>query len=130
LKIDKKGAELENLKDELAAAELELMKKMQEEGVTQYKTPRGTIRFDRKIWASSGGDVRGMIKALKKDGLDELVTDTVNGSTLSGFVREYDPAKRLSPKQIAKALSEAGHKNAAKAINITEKLQLVVSGKK
>lgn len=103
---------------------------MQEEGVTHYKTPRGNIRFDRKIWASSDGNVQGMISALRKDGLDELVSDTVNGNTLAGFVREFDPGKRLSPKQIAKAIKEAGFINAAKAVNITEKLQLVVSGKK
>lgn len=130
LKKDKLEAQLENLKDEIGLAEAELMEKMQEEGTVSLKTPRGNVRWDRKIWASCAGNVPAVIRAMEKDGLDEMVTSTVNGGTLSGFVREYDPNKCLSPEQLTKALEEAGFKKTAEAINITEKLQLIVSGKK
>lgn len=130
LKIDKKAAELENLKDELALAEAELLEKMAEDGLTHFKTARGNGRVDRKIWASCDGDVQGVIKAMEKDGLTDLVSETVNGNTLSGFVREYDPNKCLSPEALVKALRKAGFKHTAKAIKISEKIQIVVSGKK
>jgi hypothetical protein len=130
LKKDRLEAQLANLKDEIEAAQMELMKQMEEDGVTSFKTPKGNIRWDRKIWASCGGNVRGVIEAMEKDGLDELVTNTVNGGTLSGFVREYDPGKKLAPEEIVKQLKEAGYNHTAEAIKVSEKLQLVVSGKK
>jgi hypothetical protein len=129
LKIDKKKAELENLKDELAAAEAELMPLMVEQGISSAKTANGTVGIDRMVWASSGGDVPRMMAALKKDGLDEMVSSTVNKNTLSGFAREYDPDKRKSPEQIVKALRDAGFKHTAKAIKISEVVKLKVTGK-
>jgi hypothetical protein len=129
LKIDKKKAELENLKDELAAAEEELMPLMVEDGITSAKTPNGTVGISRMIWASSGGDVQSMKEALKKDGLDEMVTETVNRNSLSGFAREYDPEKRFSPEQIVQALRDAGFEHTAEAIKISEVVKLKVTGK-
>jgi hypothetical protein len=102
-----------------------LLEQMQNAGTRSIKPfGGGNIRIDRKIWASAGGDVSGLVEACKAAGLEDLVKEGVNGNTLAGYVREFDPDKNLSAEQITKKLP----KEVRKAIRITEKIQLVVSG--
>lgn len=123
-KLKKLEAQLENLKDEIAGEEMILLEQMQNAGTGSLKPiGGGLIRIDRKIWASAGGDVQGLVAACKASGLEDLVKEGVNGNTLSGYVREYDPDKNLSAEQITKKLP----KGVRNAIRVTEKVQLVVS---
>ncbi|MCK5479646.1 MAG: hypothetical protein KAJ06_00815 [Gammaproteobacteria bacterium] len=123
-KKDKLEAQLENLKDEMALAESDLMAGMVANGLSSVKTPTGSVRIDRKIWASSGGNVQGMIEAMRADGLDDLVSETVNGTRLSGWAREYDDGT-MSAEEVTAQMPQ----HVREAIKVTEKIQLIVTPK-
>jgi hypothetical protein len=114
--------ELGKLKDEIEEAEAELMNGMSENGLTTLKTTDGSsIRWSRMVRASSAGNVPAMIEAMRADGLDDMVGETVNGTRLGAWVREHDPKNRLSVEQIKEKLPP----NVSKVISVTEKICLV-----
>lgn len=122
IKLEKK---LEEVTDKIKEAEEALLEQMQTAGTQSVKpSGGGNIRIDRKVWASAGGQVDRLVRACKKAGLDDLVKEGVNGNTLSGYVREFDPAKNLSAEQITRKLPRA----IRDAVTVTEKIQLVVTG--
>lgn len=131
IKLHKKKIKLETQLEEIKAKiddeEAKLLEQMQAAGTASVKPAGGgNIRISRVVWASAGGNVPALVEACKKAGLDDLVSDTVNSNRLSGYVREFDPDKNLSAEQITKKLPRAVRDK----INVTEKIQLVVSGLK
>ena len=138
-----KLAALQEEKKELKAREKEineeirnlqepLLEQMDEEGVdkitvvigqTDDGTPiRRTVHKRRQVWASSNGDMPGLIQALNEVGLDEeYVEETVNAQRLSAYVRQFDDGERpMSAEQIVAQLPEP----LQNAVKVTEKIEL------
>ena len=119
--------QIDGIKDEMSEMETALLKKMEQDGLTSVKLPRGRgIRMDRKIWASAGGDVPRLIEALRADGLDDFVRDAVNAASLTGYARELDPQKMLSPEEIMAKMPP----KVREAISVREEVKLIVTGHK
>ena len=98
-------AKIDNLKDEIAAAEMVILRKWEEEGVSSVKLATGrTVYLDHKIWASADGDTDRLCEALEADGFADMVKKTVNRNTLSKWVREHAPSKIASPDEVAAEL--------------------------
>jgi hypothetical protein len=57
-----------------------------------------TVWLDRKLWASAAGPE--LTNALKAAGFAAMVKETVNGQTLSAWVREFDPEAQLGPEEV------------------------------
>jgi hypothetical protein len=119
--------QIDGIKDDMREMETALLKKMEQDGLTSVKLPRGrVIRMDRKIWASAGGDVPGLIEALRAEGLDDFVRDAVNAASLTGYARELDPQKMLSPEEIVAKMPP----KVREAISVREEVKLIVTGHK
>ena len=118
---------IEALKEKIDAVSEKLYDKMALDGMASVKLPGGiNIRTDRKIWASAGGNVPGLIQALETAGERDLVSETVNATRLTSWVREHDPDKRLSPEEIIEKLpAPVRH-----AISVKEVNSLIVTGYK
>ena len=128
LHVKKKKAEerVDTIKDDIKVAEEALLKEMEEDGLTHVKTPRGNLRISRMIRASAGGDMDRLIAAMNEAGKGEMVKETVNGTSLGAWVREFDPHNNLSPEQITKKLPAA----LREAIKVTETIDIKVTLKK
>jgi hypothetical protein len=95
-------ADLADKKAEIAEAEKLLVPKWQEEGQSKVTVGDTTIWLDHKIWASPTA-VDDLAPELKRVGLGDLVKETINRQSLTGFVREQaDPL--ASPEQIKRDL--------------------------
>jgi len=119
-------AKLAKIKKDIEAAEEPVDKALIEDGLSEVKLPTGTIKPERIIRASAGGDMPSLCEAMEAAGKGDMVKDTVNGTSLGAWVREFDPDNTLSPKQIeAKLPSKLRGK-----INITEQNRIKVTLKK
>ena len=117
--------QLANVKREIEPEEAILLEDMQEAGVGSVKIKSGgSIRIQRTIRGSAGGNVPRLVMACKESDMEDLVKEGVNANTLSAYVREFDPDNSLSPRQITKLLP----KGVRNAIKVTETIQLVVTG--
>ena len=120
------------INEEIKNIQEPLLEQMDEEGVdkitvvvgyTDEGNPiRRTVHKRRQVWASSNGDMVGLIEALHEAGLDtEYVEQTVNSNRLSAFVRQYDDEDRpLSAEEIKQRLPEP----LQNAVKVTEKIDL------
>jgi hypothetical protein len=117
-------AEIDEVKDKMSKIEEKILEKFGEEGSTSVRLGSGeTLWLDHKIWASAGGDTDGLVSALKKARLGDMVKETVNRNTLSAYVREQAPSKFASPEEITKALP----RGLQKAVKVTETNNVRVS---
>jgi len=126
IKCDKAKAKVAQIKEKIDEVEQEVLKEMGEFGLTQANTPRGNLRINRIIRASAGGDMPRLIAAMERAGKGDMVKETVNGTSLGAWVREFDPGNNLSPEEIAKKLPAP----LQDAIKITEQIDIRVTGKK
>ena len=128
LHVKKESAtnKLQKVKDQIKDLELKLIDEMTTDGLTHAKTPRGNLRISRMIRASAGGDMPALIAAMQEAGKGDMVKDTVNGTSLGAWVREFDPGNVLSPEQIREKLPVA----LQDTIKITEQIQIAVTLKK
>jgi beta-xylosidase len=123
VKKRKKEDELAAIKDEISAAEAELIPGWVEEGMSKVSVGDHTVWLDRKLWASPTTNDE-LVAALRKTGNKEMVKETVNRQTLTGFVREH--ADKLDgPEQVLAKLP----KPLQTAIKISEKINLRVRAK-
>jgi len=119
--------QIDGIKDEMSEMETALLKKMEQDGLTSVKLPRGrVIRMDRKIWASAGGDVPRLIEALRLEDMEDFIRDAVNAASLTGYARELDPQKMLSPEEIMAKMPP----KVREAISVREEVKLIVTGHK
>lgn len=118
--------QVKKAKEKLAEIEKELLPQFKDSGMDKGTFNGVTVWLDRKIWASSGGNVPGMIEALQSAGVDELVSETVNATRLTSWVREHDPDNALDPDSIRQKLPP----EVQEVINISEKFQLRVTRSK
>ena len=97
--------EVEDLKKQRAALEATLLDSFRQDGVQRVTQGGKTVWLDRKLWASAAGPE--LPQALKLAGFPAMVKETVNGQTLSAWVREFDPEAELSPEEVITKLPEA-----------------------
>jgi len=97
--------EVEDLKKQRAALEATLLDSFRQDGVQRVTQGGRTVWLDRKLWASAAGPE--LPQALKLAGFPAMVRETVNGQTLSAWVREFDPEAELSPEEVITKLPEA-----------------------
>jgi hypothetical protein len=128
LHIKKKKEEAKVIKVKEAIKDLEagLLDEMVEDGLTHANTTRGNLRVSRMVRASAGGDMPALIAAMEAAGKGDMVKDTVSGTALGAWVREYDPGNVLSPEEITKKLPAP----LRKAIKVTETITIKVTLKK
>lgn len=100
LEIKDLKSKTKKLEDETAEIEAELLPQFKESGMDRMTIQGRTVWLDRKVWASAGGDMPRLVDAMKAAGLEDMVGETVNGNTLSSWVREFDPEGTMSPEEI------------------------------
>lgn len=100
LEIKDLKSKTKKLEDEAAEIEAELLPQFKESGMDRMTIQGRTVWLDRKVWASAGGDMPRLVDAMKAAGLEDMVGETVNGNTLSSWVREFDPEGTMSPEEI------------------------------
>ena len=86
---------------------------MASEGCNQVKVFGITVAPKRTLRARAAQGTALLAEALKAEGLDALVSETVNANTLSSWVREHDPDRLLSPDQILAKLPPEIRENVA-----------------
>ena len=66
-----------------------------------------TVYVKSTIWAGYAEDKMALMEAMKACGLDDMVSETFNTQTLSGYVRGFDPDRKLSLEELKALLPEA-----------------------
>ena len=123
--IKRQETQLKKLKKVAAQIEEELIPTFKADQCQRLTLSGWTAYLDRKVYASAGGDMDGLVNALQSAGEFDLVKETVNGNTLSGWVREFDPDRLLSADEIVEKLP----KQVRDAITVSEKFTVrVVKG--
>lgn len=122
LEIKRLGTLVKKLKEEAADLEVELLPQFKDAGIDKTTINGKTVWLDRKVWASAGGDMPALVDAMKAAGLHDMVGETVNGNTLSAWVREFDPDGVFSPEEIVEKLPV----ELRNSINVSEVFKLQV----
>lgn len=65
-----------------------------------------TVFVKSTIWAGYDEDKSALMEALKKCGLEDMVTETFNVQTLSAYVRAFDPDKAKTLEELKSSLPE------------------------
>jgi len=108
-------------------AEAALVGVFKEDGLQSLNVDGEVAYLRRDVRASSDGRMAEMIEALRTDGQEWLVAETVNANTLASWVREFQPkGKKLSPEEIKQTMIDQGLPNAAAAIKISEQWRIGV----
>jgi len=84
----------------------ELLPDFKNSGIQRINIAGATVYLDRKVWASAGGDMPRLVDAMKAADMHDMVGETVNGNTLSAWVREFDPESLKTEAEIISALPE------------------------
>jgi len=71
-----------------------------EDGTAVFKT----VHVYSEIWAGHNGDEAGLMEAMKNCGLADMVKEKFNTSTLSSWVREKDPDKKMTAEELKESL--------------------------
>lgn len=98
--------EVKALKKQARGMMEDLLPEFKESGTQRINIAGSTVYLDRKVWASAGGDMTSLVDAMKAADMEDMVGETVNGSTLSSWVREFDPDKLKTESEIVDALPE------------------------
>lgn len=110
LRAAQKGAEAETatIKTEADQLQAVLLEQFAEEGIPGIPiTGVGMVSMRRDVYArtAAGSTPEDLHAALRAAGAAELITDTVNSSRLSAYVREFDKAGTDLPEQLQTVLS-------------------------
>lgn len=93
--------ELKRVQEEVALVEQELLDEMARAGVSRINLPENLIHLQRQLWAyPANGDAERTADALKRAGVGELVSETVNVHKLSSYVRELERDGREMPGEL------------------------------
>jgi hypothetical protein len=117
---------LKRIKEKIEEHEVKVMRQMEQDGLAKCELPSGVLKFNRIVRASAGGDMPALVAAMRAAGEEDLIGETVNGTKLGAWVREFDPDNCLSPEQIIKKLPPPLRGK----INVTEQLGIRVTLKK
>jgi len=112
---------------EMKQAEAELIDEMSKLGLQRIGTKEGkTVYISRRLKASAGGNMPGLIEALNNSGASDLVTETVNAQRLASFCKEYDYSGSTPPEDILGMIEHQWGTEVASHINLTEHFALGV----
>ena len=107
--------ELEDVEEKMKAINEQICEKMIFENpnikVRVGTKPDGKPRFKTvyvksTIWAGYSEDKTALMEAMKRAGLGDMVNETFNTQTLSGYVRGFDPDKKMSLEELKAVLPE------------------------
>jgi hypothetical protein len=121
-KIRAHEGEIDDLKEKKKALEEKLLANFRKAGIDRVTVEGKTIWLRRDVRASAGGNMEGLVSALREEGQDEFIKESVNANTLSAWVREFDPNGDLPPDEIKKKLPPA----VAAVISVTETYSLAL----
>lgn len=94
---------LKNMKQQKKNMAAKIHSMLAAEGIGKVNVFGTTVFPVRKMRASSRG-MPALIEAFKAEGLDAMVKETVNASTLTGFVNEFDPDRMCSADELREKL--------------------------
>jgi phage host-nuclease inhibitor protein Gam len=100
LKHKKLEAECKVLAKEIEQMESVLIDHLMDEGVDKVSLTGGiTVSISRQVWPKYkfGKGKEDLVAALKKEGLENLVTTGVNAQTFAALLREYDRDGHIPP---------------------------------
>ena len=66
-----------------------------------------TVYVKSQIWAGYAEDKTALMEAMKACGLGDMVSESFNTQTLSGYVRGFDPDRKHSLEELKAMLPEA-----------------------
>jgi hypothetical protein len=115
--------EVKAMKKKAKDLETELLPDFKNSGTQRINIAGGTVWLNRKVWASAGGDMPRLVDAMKAADMADMVGETVNGNTLSAWVREFDKENLMTESEIVEALPE----ELREAINVEIKFTLGVT---
>jgi len=123
--LEEEEAAVKATKESIKSIEELLIPAFVKIGMKRARIANRTIWLDRKVRASAGDNMPGLCEAFassKDENLREMVKETVNGTRLGAWVREFDPDNILSPTQITAMLPA----DVRDAIKVTETTNLRV----
>lgn len=90
-----KEGEVDEIKDELALLEPQILERFENAGMQSMKSTQGQVVYVRReLWAGAQeGCDELLADALKRNGLGDLVRERINTQTLSSYVREVEKAQ-------------------------------------
>lgn len=107
--------ELDDVTEKMAAINEQICEKMIFEnpnikvkvGTLKNGKPKfKTVYVKSTIWAGYNEDKTALMEAMKRCGLGDMVNETFNTQTLSGYVRGFDPDKTLSLEELKSQLPD------------------------
>ena len=98
--------ELDHLKVRMGALEKQAIDRFMEMGARSIKTTGGqTVYLQNEVYASLISDKERAHEVLRSHGLDYMIKDSVNGNTLSSWVREQEKEDIPIPPEVEEVLS-------------------------
>ena len=120
-------AELASVKEKLAELEPFVLEQFEKAGIQNMKVGDWKPYVHSQIWASVDKSNPRAMEILKANGLADLVQETVNGQTLSAYVREQVKLFEGSDsKTLEEVLKEAIAQELLEVLKISEKTSLRV----
>lgn len=90
-------ADLETTKEAIKVADEQLLEEWAERGVSSMKAHGFTFYLSLQLWAGHKGDKAATVRALKRNGLKEVVREDYNTQTLSAVIRGMVKEANLPP---------------------------------
>jgi len=120
-------AELASVKEKLSELEPFVLEQFEKAGIQNMKVGDWKPYVHSQIWASVDKSNPRAMEILKANGLADLVQETVNGQTLSAYVREQVKLFEGSDsKTLEEVLKEAIAQELLEVLKISEKTSLRV----
>jgi hypothetical protein len=99
--LEEQIKEIDGRLNELQEQSLTLFER---EGISSLRLDGHTVYLHRQVWASVDASNPYALAELKRNGLGDLVKPTVNGQTLSAWVRERQEEDKPIPPVLAQYL--------------------------
>lgn len=104
-KLDEAKRQLKELNQQKRDMEANIFSMLAAEGAGKISVHGVTVAPRRQMRARSS-NMPMLIEALKAEGLDPLVAETVNANTLTGWVNQFDPDRMCSADELLERLPE------------------------
>lgn len=124
-KIDRAEQDLKELKQSKEEQAEKIFHMFAAEGAGKLSI-HGVTVSPKRVMRAHSRDMQALIEALKSEGFDPLVSETVNAQRLTGWVNEFDPDRMCGVDELLKRLPEG----VRDYIGLYEQLTLSVLGRK
>ena len=94
------GSELSMIEEKIREVETPIIDDLANEGCKRISLDGFTVSTKRNLRGSAGGNMPGLIRALKGADLDKLVSETVNAQRLTSWINEFDEHNSMSPVEV------------------------------